>query len=64
MPKPWENNSGCSDYTAYNAINDIQDEDKRLARLVYVLKYIIDSSGYDLAERIVLRDRRTGRVHR
>ena len=64
MPKPWENNSGLPDPTAYAATKPITDEEQRVGDLVRVLKYIIRVAGFDLVNRIELRDRRSGRIHR
>lgn len=63
-PKPWENNSGCKDPTAYAATKPISDEEQRVTELVKVLKTIIRWSGFDLINRIELRDRRSGRTYR
>lgn len=64
MPKPWENNSGLPDPTAYAATRPISDEEQRVGELVKVLKYIIRAAGFDLTNRIELRDRRSGRTYR
>lgn len=64
MPKPWENNSGLPDPTAYAATRPISDEEQRIGELVKVLKYIIRTAGFDLINRIELRDRRSGRTYR
>lgn len=53
-----------SDPTAYAAIKNETRDEQRLKALIYVLKYIIDLAGFDLAARIVLRDRKTGREYR
>ena len=62
MPKPWENKSGCKDPTAYAVEKAMTDEEMRLAELVLVLKRIIKWSGFELMNRIELRDRKSGRV--
>lgn len=64
MPKPWENNSGRPDPTAYAATRPTSDEEQRVGELVKVLKYIIRAAGFDLTNRIELRDRRSGRTYR
>lgn len=64
MPKPWENNSGLPDPTAYAATRPISDEEQRIGELVKVLKYIIRTAGFDLINRTELRDRRSGRTYR
>lgn len=63
-----KNSSGYSDPTAYQGTrNIIREEDaqqKRVATLIGVLKYIIDAAGFDLVARIEIRDRKTGREYR
>lgn len=64
MHKPWQNNSGLPDPTAYTATETISKEEQRVTDLVKVLKYIIRLAGFDLINRIELRDRRSGRNYR
>lgn len=62
------NSEGYSDPTAYAALSKIRQEEieqnKRVAELIYVLKFIIDKSGFELAARIELREKRTGKEYR
>ena len=67
--KPWENSEGYPDPTAYNAIKNISREeqealDAKVNLLIKVLKFIISESGFELAARIELRDKKTGRCFR
>lgn len=68
MPKPWQNAEGYADPTAYNAMRNIDREEneqvKRVSALVSVLKYVIDAAGFDLVNRIELRDRSTGKLYK
>lgn len=64
MPKPWENSSGCKDPTAYAASKPISEEEQRVTELVKVLKPIIRWAGFELINRIELRDRRSWRTYR
>ena len=65
---PKRNNEGYIDPTAYAALqktlNETNDRDARGQRLIKSLKEIIDQSGYDLLNRIELKDRKTGRYYR
>ena len=56
-----KNKEGYNDPTAYKAISNIQKEEqqRRATELMNVLKYIIDKSGFELAARIQLREKRT-----
>lgn len=62
------NASGCKDLTAYEAINKItkdeKNKDKHVNKLIQVVKFIIDSAGYELVNRIVIMDKETKKVYR
>ena len=67
MPKPWENAEGYHDPTAYHGTKIIRDEDeqqKRVNTLIFVLKYITRLAGFELLNRIEIKDRKTGREYR
>ena len=64
MAKPWENKSGLPDPTAYAASKPISEEEQRVTELVKVLKIIIRWAGFDLINRIELRERRSRRMYR
>jgi len=61
---PKRNEKGYSDPTAYEALKRLEDEDERFHKLLYSIRNICDLAGYDLGERIVLVDRRNGRIWR
>lgn len=62
---PYFNNSGCADPTAYEALKPLIKEetalDKRVHNLINVLKFIIDWAGFELVQRIEVRDKKTGK---
>ena len=58
------NASGYFDPTAYKAIKNICKEEKRFHELLHTLHYICDLAGFEISERIVLTDKRTGRTWR
>ena len=69
--KPWLNDSGCPDPTAYEAIKHIQKEEKRLNRVdvdahtvVTTIKNILELSGFELVERVQIRHKKTGKIFR
>ena len=69
--KPWLNNSGCPDPTAYEAMKHIQIEEKRLNRVdndahtvVTTIKNILDLAGFELVERVQIRHKKTGKIYR
>ena len=63
-----KNKEGYNDTTAYAAITKVQkdemDQQRRVSELIGVLKYIIDKSGFELMDRIAIRDKRTGKEFR
>ena len=68
MSKPWENAEGYNDPTAYhgtkNIIREEDEQQKRVNTLIFVLKYIIRLAGFDLLNRIEIRERKSGREYR
>ena len=68
MSKPWQNKEGYPDPTAYEGLKPIiRDEDeqqKRVNTLIFVLKYITRLAGFELLNRIEIKDRKTGREYR
>jgi len=65
---PRRNKEGYYDPTAYMAMRSAsRDEDERQQEvnlLIRVIRYIIDRSGFELMDRIALKDKKTGRVFR
>lgn len=65
---PFRNQSGLPDPTAYHALKPTIQADNALEGkvnfLIKVLKFIITESGFELAARIELRDKKTGRYFR
>lgn len=50
------NQSHNKDLTAHAAINNISKEDRQVNELIRVLKYIINSAGFEVIGRIQLRN--------
>lgn len=63
-----KNAEGYSDPTAYNAITKVSHEEheqqRRVSSVIGIIKGVADLAGFDLVERIALRDRKTGREYR
>ena len=63
-----KNSEGYTDPTAYDAITKItREENERLRRVstvIGVIKRVVDLAGFDLIERVALKDRKTGREYR
>ena len=63
-----KNGEGYNDPTAYHGLQAViraeNEQQKRLSALIFVLKYIIDLAGYDLLNRIEVKDRKTGKEYR
>lgn len=66
--KTGRNNEGYPDPTASVAVGSMHKEehevDKRAYDLVKVLKFIIRAAGFELVERMQLKDRKSGRVYK
>ncbi len=61
------NSEGYPDPTAYSAMSTIKREenaalDYKVNFLIKVIKFIATEAGFDITNRIELRDRKTGRV--
>lgn len=68
MRNPYYNDEGYPDPTAYPGTKDIIREEteteRKAAELIKVLKFIIRSSGFELIERVKIKDTKTGREFR
>lgn len=62
--KPWENKSGCPDPTAFEGEKQINEEEQKVADLVWIIKRIARWAGMEIINRIEFRDRRSGRTYR
>lgn len=61
---PKFNHVGAKDPTAYDAIRNISAEDQRVGALIKTLKYIIGLAGFELVNRIELRDNYSGHYYK
>lgn len=59
-----KNSEGYSDPTAYQALKNIEDEEARFHKLLYAIFDICELANFEIEGRIVLVDKRTGRVWR
>ena len=53
-----------SDPTVYEAIKNIDKENERFHKLLRTIFYICDIAGFEIEGRIVLVDKKTGRIWR
>ena len=63
---PYFNSEGYADPTAFAAISSVTREenaelDSRVNFLIKVIKFIADGAGFDITNRIEIRDRKTGK---
>lgn len=58
------NASGYVDPTAHEAIKNIDAETERLQKLLTAIFAMCDVAGFHIEERLVLKDKRTGKVWR
>ena len=59
-----KNGEGYSDPSAYETIRHVESEEERLRKLLNVIFMICELSGYHIEERIVIKDKRTGKIWR
>lgn len=59
-----KNSEGYSDPTSYGAIKAIQKEDERFHKLLHTIFDICELSGFEVENRIVLVDKKSGKVWR
>lgn len=59
-----KNSEGYSDPTVYNALKNISKEEERFHKLLYLIFDICELAGFELKDRIILEDKRTGRIWR
>lgn len=58
------NAEGYSDPTAYEAIKNTIKDEERFHKLLDTIFAICELSGFHIEERIVIKDKRTGKVWR
>lgn len=63
------NNPRCnaeeySDPTAFEALRNLEREDERFHRLLHALFYLCELANFEIEGRIVLIDKKTGRIWR
>lgn len=68
LNNPYYNNEGYPDPTAYNGLKRIikeeSDTEKKASELIKVLKFVIRLAGFELIERVKIKDTKTGREFR
>lgn len=58
------NASGCYDPTAHKAIKNVNKENERFHKLLHTIFNICELAGFEVSGRIILIDKRTGRIWR
>ena len=59
-----KNAEGYADPTAYEAIRNVDKDDERFPRLLHTIFYICELAGFQIEGRVVLVDKRNGKVWR
>ena len=57
-----KNGEGYQDPTAYEAIKNVDGDQERFNKLLRLIFGLCDMAGFHIEERIVLKDKQTGRV--
>lgn len=65
---PRYNSEGYADPTAYLGTKGVvkaeSEADRKANELIHVLKYIVKQSGFELIERVHIRDKHSGREYK
>ena len=67
---PRRNAEGYLDLTAYEALKSIEEtvpteeEDHRFHKLLHTIFYLCELAGFQIEGRLVLKDKKTGRIWR
>ncbi len=67
---PRRNAEGYLDLTAYEALKNIEadvptvEEDQRFHKLLHTIFYLCELAGFQIEGRLVLKDKKTGRIWR
>ena len=64
MRNPKLNNSGYRDMTAYEAIKNADKPDEVAARVISLIKQLASICGFEITERIVIKNKTTGKEYR
>lgn len=59
-----KNSEGYSDPTAYRAMKNIEQEDERFRKLLYMIFDICELADFEIEGRITLVDKKSGKVWR
>ena len=59
-----KNSEGYKDTTAYQAIKNLEKEDEKFQKLLHMIFDICELSGFEIEGRIVLVNKKTGRIWR
>lgn len=58
------NSEGYMDLTAYEAMKNVDRDDERFHKLLDTIFSLCELSGFHIEERIVIKDKKTGKVWR
>lgn len=59
-----KNSEGYMDLTAYEAMKNIDRDDERFHKLLDTIFSVCELAGFHIEERIVIKDKKTGKVWR
>lgn len=59
-----KNAEGYLDRTAYEAIKNVEKEEEKFRKLLDTIFAICELAGFHIEERIVIRDKKTGKIWR
>lgn len=64
LGNPKFNSSGCKDLTAYAAIKNVDKADEVAGRVIKLMKQLAGICGFEVVERIIIKNKNTGKEYR
>lgn len=61
---PRKNSEGYSDLTAFEVFRNIDKEEERFHKLLHTIFYLCELAGFEIEGRVVLVDKKSGRIWR
>ena len=58
------NGSGCADPTAEHAIKHVTEKEMRVSKVIKTMQAVAHLAGFEVIDRIVLKDKSSGEVWR
>lgn len=61
--KPWQNQSGCNDPTAYQAIKKADEDARKAGDFIRCVATLARLCGFELVGKLKIREKKSGRIY-